>query len=200
MIVSQGEIEAAVLKGTRGAGHAWGVAEEAGKAARWLAARRLPCLEMIVPLLEAGPAEVCPLAIGTGLADLPREAVSQARTIAGVAAPLLLLPFLAWVAKATATAVSVTWPGVRVRLDAKGEIADLAAEAGALARSPVTVTIGPAAAPPGFGAIGVTRGGVAVDDGLWTRLDALVVLTYVPESEESRRRGAGAVALEEDRA
>jgi hypothetical protein len=34
-------------------------------------------------------------------------------------------------------------------------------------------------------------GGVAIDDALWSRLDALVTLTYVPESEDSRRRGAG---------
>jgi hypothetical protein len=39
-----------------------------------------------------------------------------------------------------------------------------------------------------------------VDDGLWSRLDALVIRTYVPETEESRARGAGSGELrpEED--
>src|SRR5262249_9130674 len=55
MIVSLNEVETTILKAARGAGMAWGLAEEAAQAARWLAARRLPFEELFVSLFEAGP-------------------------------------------------------------------------------------------------------------------------------------------------
>lgn len=198
MIVSLGEIEAATLKATRGAGYGWGLAEEAGKAARWLAARRLPCLEVLVPLLESHrAATACPLAIGTGLADLPHESSASPRRIDRVSAPILLLPFVADIAKTSARSLDIRWPEVVVRFDRAGEIVDIDAGAARLACPVAKVMLTPGEGGAS-GRCPARLGGVAVDAGLWSRLDDLVILTYVPESEESRRRGAGAVALERD--
>ena len=50
--LSLNEIDACTKKAARGAGMSWGLAEEAGKAVRWLARYNLPNIELIVPLLE----------------------------------------------------------------------------------------------------------------------------------------------------
>jgi len=49
---SLNEIESLAKKATRGAGRSWGLAEEAGKATRWLCAAGLPGAEALAALLE----------------------------------------------------------------------------------------------------------------------------------------------------
>ena len=51
IVVSLAEIDAMGRKAARGAGYAWGMAEEAGRAARWLAAYRLPGPQRLAALL-----------------------------------------------------------------------------------------------------------------------------------------------------
>lgn len=64
MTRSLGEIEALARKAARGAGRSWGMAEEAGRAARWLAARGLPGPAALAALLirtdGAAHATLCP--------------------------------------------------------------------------------------------------------------------------------------------
>ena len=48
MYMSLNEIDVSVKRAARGVGMSWGLAEEAGKAARWLAARRLTRLELVI--------------------------------------------------------------------------------------------------------------------------------------------------------
>ncbi|MGC1487905.1 MAG: DUF3726 domain-containing protein, partial [Albidovulum sp.] len=50
---SQSEIEALGIKAARGAGYDWGMAEEAGMAARWLAHEGLPGPELLLACLQA---------------------------------------------------------------------------------------------------------------------------------------------------
>lgn len=47
-----GEIESLVLKAYRGAGFSWGMAQEAGRAAGWMASRRMPALDAFAVLLR----------------------------------------------------------------------------------------------------------------------------------------------------
>ena len=194
MIVSLNEVEMIALRAARGTGCPWGLAEEAGKAARWLAARRLPWLEALLALLEQrGKSGACPLLTGAGLADLPREAIGAAgATFEDIAAPILLLPFLASVATATNRTFDIRWPDVTARIDSgctvAGERRHLLAEA-------ATVHVAGAAAPSAGPAAHL--GGVDVDDGPWRQLEALVLPTYVPESATSRQNGAGAGAAED---
>jgi hypothetical protein len=51
MTFSLNEVEAMGKRAARGAGLDWGIAEEAGKAARWLTARGLPGPELLAELL-----------------------------------------------------------------------------------------------------------------------------------------------------
>ena len=52
MIYSLSEIDATCKKAARGSGLSWGYAEEAGKAARWLAAHQLPSTELLAAYLS----------------------------------------------------------------------------------------------------------------------------------------------------
>lgn len=116
-----GEVEALVLKAYRGAGFSWGMAQEAGKAAGWLTANRMPSIDLFATLLSqtAGQAHaelapdntvfdgtpnwvshcglLCPVVSGVLLSDSGAAFFEQQRTIAfvSVPAPLILLPFVA---------------------------------------------------------------------------------------------------------
>ena len=94
----------------------WGLAEEAGKAVRWLAARRLPAVALLADLLtrndglsyqalvpvpgagawHAPGGTLCPICIGAALSDrhgiLP--SAGEPLVLAETACPLLLAPFL----------------------------------------------------------------------------------------------------------
>ena len=65
---SLNEIEALAKKAARGSGCSWGVAEDAGRAVRWLEARGLPGAEALGTLLRGSkPSET--LAIGCAISD-----------------------------------------------------------------------------------------------------------------------------------
>jgi len=109
------------LKAYRGAGFSWGMAQEAGKAARWLAGHHLPALDLFATLLSqttgvshtqlapdttanawpdswASPGGVlCPVVAGTFLSDLASMLVPKTTTVrfSAVASPLILLSFIA---------------------------------------------------------------------------------------------------------
>jgi hypothetical protein len=55
MMLSLNEIETTILKAARGAGMEWGLAEEAAKAARWLARQSLAFEAAFLAVLEARP-------------------------------------------------------------------------------------------------------------------------------------------------
>jgi hypothetical protein len=218
MIVALNEIESTVAKAARGAGYAWGLAEEAAQAARWLAANHLCWLPVLVELLErpAGwPAEptldlaaselrprakdglLDPLVAGALLSDLaallPDEPAELA--IGPVACPLLLLPFIARVAWRRETALQVWWSGAGVLVGAAGAVTakgsglTLPRTERALCRAPDGSL--PRIRPP-------RPGGREVDDALWARLGVLAARTYVPASEASRIEGAGAGVSDND--
>ena len=52
MALSQNEIESLCIKAARGAGYSWGLAEQAGFAAGWLAARGLDATAPLLALLR----------------------------------------------------------------------------------------------------------------------------------------------------
>ena len=191
--LSLGEVEALCLKAARGAGYDWGLAEEAGAAARWLAARGLDGPAILLALLEArkdlaslrltegrvtqmddGP--VCPIVLGAYISDLggmaPLAEVPVLR-------PALLLPFL--------RDARLGWPGGAVSLGPDGtpfgDIGPLAA----LERAAVSLERG-ATGPEGGTRSTVARTGAEVIE----RLDRLALRTTVPASAGSRAdAGAG---------
>lgn len=214
MICSLNEIQSAVLKATRGAGLSWGLAEEASRAARWLAARDLPGVASLATLLEriyaAGDSDVAPLTdgnhwraagdwvsglhAGIAFADLAGEIEDGGELVINdVAEPLLLLPFAALASRVCASPLAVSWPGCEKMLSA-GDIVG-AVPIGQLADHAPLLTIRVVEAPALAPAPKPEARSVYVDDGVWTRLEAFAKRTYVPESEESRAQGAGSGTL-----
>ena len=96
MTYSLGEIEALCLKAARGAGFPWGLAEDAGRAVRWLEARGQNGAAALAGLLSATDGmprdDNCPIAYGSALADMPPVAPISRPALLN---PILLEPFLA---------------------------------------------------------------------------------------------------------
>lgn len=216
--LSLNEFEALVRKAARGAGLSWGLAEEAGWCARALAAKSQNVVPTFIEVLEAHragdltdridalgrhwrPADhrpISPLVLGPALADhalLLRD--GGLRVEGPVSAPLLLLPFLASVARrldqplhATTDAVRFVsppgnWPLVISELmpvQATGYLELALSPRAPQAAQPVLEPAGP----------------VPVPADLIARLEALAALTYVPSSEKSRSTGAGAGLSDND--
>ena len=132
MIWSLNEVDAAGRKAARGAGLCWGSAEEAGRAARWLAQWGLPGPAALAGVLAAldgadpathaprlrngvwqsDHAPLSPFAVGAALWD--RAAVDRGHgvRIGPCLWPVLILPYAGWIAAARGCAIRVSWPGV----------------------------------------------------------------------------------------
>jgi hypothetical protein len=216
VFVSLNEIDVSAKRAARGIGMSWGLAEETGRAARFLCARRLPGIDVLVPLLRAedgAPAAklapltgggewrargsfVCPIMTGAALADDGARAVSHtAIRLKTVHSPLFLVPFLAGLARQQGRAVRCQWPDADVLCGTDGEVAvsgDLRAAA------PVSVDIAFGLQQFAGEIVHEVLEPVDVEDGLWRDLQALAARTYVPASEHSRLAGAGAGLSDND--
>ena len=206
MRCSLNEVEGLARRAARGAGMPWGLAEEAGKATRWLAERGLPAPALLAELLERNDGRdydllaggvLCPLCTGATLGDRA-AALADALPLhlAATACPLLLLPFLAHAARGTGGAFVAGWEGVRVAVTGDA-LRLLEGDAAALATD-ATPRLEVAEAPAGATGPAAASAPVEVDDGTWRRLAALAHRTYVPASEASRARGAGAGLSDND--
>lgn len=216
MLCSLNEIRALAAGAARGAGLPWGVADEAGRAARWLEARGLAGLAALEGALErlsapdwrrcfpvpegavwrAEAGEMDGLLAGMTLADradgpLPFDA-GGALVLAAVRRPLLAVPFLAGVAQASGVRLSL-FPGpqtpvVGIGPQSVGESCRVL-EGMAAAKNVRIEENGGGALPPCPRRL---DGGIPVDGEVYVRLARHAARTYVPESAESRTRGAGA--------
>jgi hypothetical protein len=212
-VFSLSEIQAVCLKAARGSGLTWGVAEEAGMAAAWLAAAGLPGAELMLGVLEhphrAPPAvaagtwraadggRVCPIAAGATLSDfaaLPEGIGKGGLTIVATACPAVILPFAAQAARRTGRAVRVGWPGVDALLAPQGH--RISGAEGSIAVAVATVSLSPAAAES-WSLEQLRRTGRSVAREVWQRLDDLAMRTTVPATARSHA-DAGAAALDND--
>lgn len=216
--LSSNEIEQLCLKASRGAGMSWGLAEEAGFAAAWLAKRGLdgagallaqlqdaegrPWNE-ICPVVTSGrfqPVEggsLCPIALGSVLCDhaqLPETAMQDAPLRLGpVTQPVLLLAFLSDLAQARGSDLRLDWSGGSVWVTADGRMTGdtntLASETRLQAKLSVEKATQDVPTQSGLSNI------VAPD--VLDALNAFALRTTVPASEASRA-GAGAAAGDND--
>ena len=187
---SLGEVQALVRGAARGAGRDWGVAAEAARGARWLAARGVdptPALAALLaepegdapadPRAERWEGDLCPLRAGLVLADfaLLRPPTMRAR----IHQPLLLLPFVADLALSRGRPMVLAWGAGRAATD--GAWLSLGAPPPAVA----VVTLAP-------GALGALRPLTErATPAAWEALSALAARTLAPATEASRK-GAGA--------
>lgn len=137
--LSGNETEMLCLKAARGAGLPWGLAEEAGFAARWLQTRGLDGpsallahldwlarrdFESVQPvspdaLRPRGTGALCPITAGATLSD--RAALPE-RPVGPVAAPILLLPFLHCLARSGGKTIVARWRDGMVSLSSEGSV------------------------------------------------------------------------------
>lgn len=189
--VSLNEIDAMARKAARGAGYPWGIAEEAGRAVRWLEARALPGLAALLRHLEDGAAwQTSPLRAGATLSDRAQAIAGGEPFTAAVGEPLILLPFAAAAAEISNRAIDLAWGHVRFR--AVAGAATLGGKAAAIATRSATVRAQAAAGALDGLPLRERIAGIVVDQALWAGLDRFAVKTYVPASEASRQKGAGA--------
>lgn len=211
MSFSLNEIETQTFKAARGAGLPWGMAEEAGKAARWLAAYRQPALDALAGLLELidrrtygdlAPVRqdqrwvgreglLCAVTAGITLCDRAEALAAGERFHTGrIAYPVLSLPFVAAAHGATGVPMGVRWPGVTIRIDSSGLYVAPDADVRSVAAEEY-VCEAHSVEPMGE-AIQPHTNGPEIDPALWSRIGAFAQRTYVPASAQSRERGAGA--------
>lgn len=214
MIVSLNELEFTVRKAVRGAGYHWGEAEEAGKAAVWLARRGLPVAEPLLAVLRAAgrdPAALrpvpgghrasaagplCPLLAGIMIADgvVALEAGTRL-TLERLLSPLLLLPFMALAAGTTGQALVLDWPEGSATVTASAAWADWTS----VPSEGSAATLGVAPAPAQNGTPRPESHRVLdVDSAAWDALNAFAAETYVPATDRSRLAGAGAGLADND--
>jgi len=219
IVCSLNEVEAYARRAARGAGMHWGLAEEAGKAARWLAERDLPGVQLLAQLLtanrerayedmapvivdgrwQAANGELCPLCSGAALWDRGEQlVVGEEIHLLALARPLLLTPFLDQTWRSRGASYEMRWTGVRISVSADGVALECNKDSALLEgrADDVTVVVG---ADPGKGLTHRPRtAGVSIPISTWRILEALAKRTYVPASEESRARGAGAGTTDND--
>ncbi len=124
--MAHSELRSLVTKSARGAGLAWGLAEEAGWAAEWLARRSLPAGEWaakwLASTVEGLPG---PIEFGAGLADRLANDAGEWKPVPvpdEIVAPGYILPFLHLIATRRGTVAITDTLGTVVRVDQVGTV------------------------------------------------------------------------------
>ena len=192
--LSLNEVETIALKSARAAGLPWGVAEDVGRSAVWLARHVGAWAYPLLTLLETPPpAAHSPLLRAGPLAD------GAMATVAHVVQPLWLLPVLL-AGPGRRNAVVLRLGEAEIRCN-PGEPASATLPADALAALPgaaVAVRVPGERPVPLHHRLPARFRRSVVDAAEWERLEGLAAATYVPASTESRLRGAGAGLLDDE--
>ena len=200
------EVMALARAATRGVGDAWGTAEDAAMAVQWLHRKGLDGVTALADLLTARDGQaagnwvprledpawtaaggrLCPLATGAALADRRATVMEAPLGLGPVVAPLLLMPFVADVARRQGV-LTATWAGVTAVTDGDGLAYDGA----------MSALMNGAARPVALRTGGRLRAAVKLFDRAFVdpvglqRLSLFADRTLAPETAESRARGAG---------
>ena len=217
---SLAEIEAVSRKAARGAGLSWGLAEEAGKAARWLSGFGFQGVEALAALLKqndgrgydvvrpmsvsgvwwADDDALCPVAAGAALSDRSKLiAAGQEIECSVTSYPLLMVFFAGLCAFRHNTPIRIGWGGVslictRHAVLVEGDAGDLALAC----TSRVKCGIGTAPAPNDSRMRYFEPTSRLVCPDSWKQLEAYAFRVYAPATEQSRLAGAGAGTVDLD--
>ena len=215
MDLSLNETQSLAVKAAKGAGMSWGMAQEAGSAVRYLSKFGLPGADALVNLLHqydrgnalseildcsgnnwhGATGSLCPCVVGAALCDQSHSFNGAPEiTLQNVAQPLLLIPFVARLAKEKETVIGLAWAGGECVVSAEGVIIQ-GPKTKLLCENAESVTC--------F----VTSTGVNeihqqsradVSQEIYSGLLAFAHRTYAPATEESRQKGAGAGVTDND--
>lgn len=219
--LSRNEVASLCMKAARGAGMSWGMAEEAGFAAAWLAMHGIDgpgylCTHLkqaqgrewaeLCPSVArgdwraAGGRALCPIVLGATLCDyaaLSDGPVADCSiTLGKVDCPILMLPFLANIAQKNGVSITVSWAGGSVVVGQGSDWPETAS--GALAALPseaelsLTAQQGVATDPPAGQSPKANTGADTI-----SMLNTFAMRTTVPASEQSRA-GAGSTLDDND--
>lgn len=211
MTFSLNEVEATAKKATRGAGYPWGLAEEAGKAVRWLCAQGVDGCGTLAEMLRqfdgakfdaiapntkgadwiASGGTLCPLMTGTAMSDRASAIENAPVRAKQVAVPELLFSFAASVAAQCKSVITLEWPGGSAVTD--GRCLCLQGEPAGHSADWVRIQCGGTLSAPNAQE---TR--AAPKAQVWDTLNAFAHRTYAPATEESRLKGAGAGTTDRD--
>lgn len=210
MILSLNEVEVTAKKAARGAGYSWGLAEEAGKATRWLCAHDIDGCAALARLLGsvdgadlrdwtpdanedtwiAGGGTLCPLITGAAISDRAHTLNNKRIRIGKIAEPALLVQFAALAAQQINRIVTVTWPETVVSTDGDNVVVHGTFPAHA-AQAEISLD-GNVIDPNRL------QSRARPDTDNWNSLSQFAHRTYAPATEESRLRGAGAGVFDND--
>ena len=192
MKVSLNELDTMSQKAALGAGRPWGLAQEAGRAVAVLESMRLPGAAALLTLLQETDGfdvnrRSCPILAGAHLADL--GPIGEPVALEAIRSPLLLVPF----AMRTGGQVSLSWGASQIIAMPEGVCAtyvDFGLDPQPVRIKTTDVDIEPSHV--------TATGAVDIGDEIWEGLSQLAQRTYVPASEASRLRGAGAGLTDND--
>jgi hypothetical protein len=217
MTWSLNELDVETKKAIRGAGLPWGLAEEGGKAVRWLAAHGVDPLPALADVLErhdrreritsafkmpetgrwTADVPICPIALGVTLCDHADRLEASAFVAGPVARPLLLAPFVAAAARILGRPLQLEADGRQIMLDARGDpFGDLSMldASDAVEIRCIMIADRPSISP----VKAASTHGIETDAQAWACIASYGHRTYVPASERSRREGAGAGLIDND--
>ena len=213
---SLNEVEGLARKAARGSGLSWGLADEAGKATRWLMAANLPGADMLAGLLHqndgkdygalcpasttdtwaATDGPLCPLITGAVICDHAATlADGKDITLGQTSFPMMLLPFAAGAAQLTGRSIRIAWADTEAAVGPDDALA-FTNVTGALAEvvPDVRITATDAHAP----AVSKPVLRCDIPEATAKTLGALAHRTYAPDTPESRLAGAGAGLTDND--
>ena len=201
-------------RAARGAGLSWGLAEEAGKAVRWMCANDLPGADALAHVLElnrsrsydqlapvstdgvweARCGSLCPLITGPALSDLAEDIAHGREIVLGrVAHPILLSGYLAPIARRYGRTVTLRWQEGTICVSRQGVglgggaiYAHSAQTIRCFASDSDTVLFTP------------ETPGNDIAPAIWEKLTGFMTLYLAPDTEASRMAGAGGGGSDND--
>ena len=216
--LSLNEIDASVKKAARGVGLKWGMAEEAGKSARWLAEHGILDMHAFVSVLTKQDTDtvwalesavacldnvdaarvICPLILGSWIADLGSDLNTLIASRAfRVFVPSLLVPFLSRLTSNCGFSLALEWPMCRV-FCFDGSVAVEGDKQALLISEPVGIAILSAKATARSWSTESKSGVTLTEEHDWIKICEFGHRTYVPSSALSRQLGAGAGTNDND--
>ncbi len=213
---SLNEVDGLARKAARGSGLSWGLAEDAGKAVRWLASAGLPGPEMLAGLLTRNdgaaydalcPSEVgstwsaregqlCPLISGAAICDRAADiADGRGIDLGATSFPMLILPFVAGAARQADQPIEISWAGTSATLTPDGRV-EFSEDSTCRAEQTDAVRIQASTMQVTTPHPRSDRAEIPED--IARTLGKFAHRTYAPDTPESRLAGAGAGLTDND--